>query len=163
MGIHGGLPRTSHSVCTRRAGSKAPDPIRKMGSINPLPSMAAGHRTSNPTRKRGSRGVILHCMSQRPQCLSHNPTCLSCCASRAMLGRVRTLPPLRFGLLADAPMAPPRDSPAVPVFERAAAPRVWNQGRSSVTEFQSAEEQRPEFQRTRWMTGMRLPQYNPKP
>jgi hypothetical protein len=80
-----------------------------------------------------------------------------------MLGRVETLPPLRFGLLADAPMAPPRDSPAVPVFERAAAPRVWNQDRSSVTEFQSAEEQRPEFQRTRWMTGMRLPQYTPKP
>jgi hypothetical protein len=75
-----------------------------MGSINPLPPMAAGHRSSNPTRERGSRGVILHCMSQRPQCLSHNPTCLSCCASRAMLGRVRTLPPLRFGLLADAPM-----------------------------------------------------------
>ena len=80
-----------------------------------------------------------------------------------MLGRVETLPPLRFGLLADAPMAPPRDSPAVPVFERAAAPRVWKQDRSSLSEFQSPEEQRPELQRTRWMTGMRLPQYNPKP
>ena len=46
---------------------------------------------------------------------------------------------------------------------RAAAPRVWKPDRSSVTEIQSPEEQRPEFQRIRRMTGMRLPQYNPKP
>ena len=51
----------------------------------------------------------------------------------------------------------------VGLLVRAAAPRVWNQDRSSVTEFQSPEEQRPEIQRTRRMTGMRLPQYNPKP
>jgi hypothetical protein len=64
--------------------------------------MAAGHQPSNPTRKLGNSGVMLHCMSHRPQCLSRNRKRLSRSACDAMLGRVRTLPPLRFGLLAGA-------------------------------------------------------------
>jgi hypothetical protein len=44
-------------------------------------------------------------MNHGPQCLSQNRDGLSRCALRAMLCCVRTLPPLRFGLLAEALMA----------------------------------------------------------
>jgi len=64
--------------------------------------MAAGHRRSNPTRKRGRSGVNPHCMSHRPQRHSYKRNRLSRRAWTVILCRVGTLPPLRFGLLADA-------------------------------------------------------------
>jgi len=88
-------------LCTLRAGSKAPDPTRKMESINPVPPIATGHRTSNPTRKRGSTRATLNGISHRRPYRSHDRTFLSCREWNKMLGRVLTLPPLRFGLLAD--------------------------------------------------------------
>jgi hypothetical protein len=100
--------------------------------------MAAGHQASDPTRKRGSIGVTLHSISRRRPNLSHDRTFLSCREWNNTLGRVLSLPPLRFGLQV-------RDDPAL--TDRATSP----------------EEQRPELQRARRMTGMRLPQYNPKP
>jgi hypothetical protein len=63
--------------------------------------MAKGHRTSNPTRKRGSIGVTLNGISKRRPHLSQDRFYLSCREWNKMLGRVLTLPPSRFGLLAD--------------------------------------------------------------
>jgi hypothetical protein len=94
----------SCSACDAMLGRVRTLPPLRIGLLADA-TMAAGHRTSNPTRKRGSRGVMLHCMSHRPQCLSRNRKRLSRSACNAMLGCVRTLPPLRIGLLADAPMA----------------------------------------------------------
>ena len=67
--------------------------------------MAAGHQSSNPMRKRGSIGVVLHFISHRRPCLSRDRVHLSCREWNRMLGRVLMLPPLRFGLQADARMA----------------------------------------------------------
>jgi hypothetical protein len=94
----------SCSACDAMLGRVRTLPPLRIGLLADA-TMAAGHRTSNPTRKRGSTGVMLDCMSQRPQCLSRNRKCLSRSACDAMLGRVRTLPPLRIGLLADAFLA----------------------------------------------------------
>jgi hypothetical protein len=40
--------------------------------------MAGGHQSSNPTRKRGSIGVVLHFISNRRPCLTRDRDLLSC-------------------------------------------------------------------------------------